>query len=245
MKYIFHIVLVTTLFASCKKDNNKPCSNTLPTNITSTSGANTKYRFGAGGRLDSAISVPSSGGNPLAITAFAYSSGKITAVTESFAKITDISFYNSQGMVIKTLYTGVLGNTKQTATTTYEYNGTQVIKATKTQETLEGNTITIYTYQWKDGNMVAATKAKNADPVETTIYTYYTDKSAAAGDVIIMDELRIYGGAASVIKNKNLVKSIDDYKYAYSFDNNGKITAKATTTPSGESIIETYDYSCH
>jgi len=250
-KFIISVMLITIAFASCKKDESIACDSSLPAKETiNYSGEKDGYRFVLlpDGRMDSIV-------RDYGIYKFTYDGNTITCFqtdlnNKPFNKT--VITRNNQGAVIKRAYIGYKASGGEdpgsAQTTTYEYDGIQLVKDITTYAPLYPDA-KIKTYQWKNGNMVASTEKKGTS-TRTSFYWYDEDKPYQSGDGFFMYNYTIFGNAAFTIKNKNLLKGSDAsstepvINTLYTFDNKGRIVSSTVPGGSGTSTHE-FEYSCN
>ena len=115
----------------------------------------------------------------------------------------------------------------------FEYNGDQISRSTYTAS--DGG-VTITTYTWLDGNLVASTVNGF-----TYTYGYYTDKPSQDGDYFSFSQLL---SGVETVRNKNLLKSLSGNEVTYSFDGSGKISSLHMSANSSQITTANYTYQC-
>lgn len=115
----------------------------------------------------------------------------------------------------------------------YQYNGTQINRAILTASF--NNVTDTATYTWTNGNMVSLTSSANG---ATLTYDYYLDKPIKDGDYIGINKLL---AGYEIIRNKNLLKSIDGDMTTYNVGQDGKINGLSLAN----NAIFNYSYECH
>ena len=159
---------------------------------------------------------------------FTYSGDTILAALDNNAGKRTIVL-NAAGLARYVKYNYIDGSSDSTI---YEYNGEELNR--KIVFEASGFTDTT-TYQWNNHNLVSETNSGL-----TVSYDYYTDKLYQAGDA---------GNQLSLgyvfIRNKNLLKTIDDgtrvTSFTYEFRNDGKISGYSIST----GLDVKFEYECN
>lgn len=212
-KYFYHIaVIITVLFAACKKDGANKQQECRVSSINLNGTATTNFSYNEQGW----VSVMSKGDE---VTTYSYTAGGYIRQMLKANKLMEKSTteLNAQGLIQKITKQqfDLNGNVIFNLIYTYEYNGNgEIVKSiSKSGSNPEQTT----TYTWSNGNLVSTGSG--------VIYSYYTDKSSQDGDLLRITNLQAYGRI--LIKNKNLVKSVSQNgtttNIDYEFDSNGRI----------------------
>jgi hypothetical protein len=233
MKKLFLIaVIITSAFASCKKDNPpKPICRIIT--VTPSGGGTSLYNLSY--NSDGKLSTSSYSSNT---TTFSYIGNTIIQTTTNggtFGSKKTITL-NANGLAsnVKT-ENNVAGTVWDN--TLYEYSGTELIKSTGTNSA--GDPASISTFAWSGGNLVGITSGSS-----TSTITYYTDKPAQTGDYLSLLQL-LFGFDIYRVKNaiKTSVSGSSTTSYSYVFDTDGKITSVSVTGNSTTTL--TYQYQCN
>lgn len=121
----------------------------------------------------------------------------------------------------------------------YAYNGNQLAQTTYSNSQGASDD---YKYNWKNGNMISSSLGDKL--------TYYTDKSIMPGDAFTLSIFMDDEGIANVralraVKNKNLLASINNVEYSYTFDTKGRITTIKTTLANKPGATYQITYGCN
>jgi hypothetical protein len=228
------IALFTILFSACKKDKDAEPKPTCRI-ITATPSSASSDPFNITYNSDGKPATVSSGND---VTTFAYSGSTAIATTNTSGVFSSkqIITLNSNGLASNVRTEHDLAGTNWN-NSAFEYNGTELIKATYTSS--GGGTPSVSIVTWNDGNLVSVSSGSS-----TTTLDYYTDKPAQTGDYLYLAQL-VQG--YQIYKTKNLLKSIlsgtDITGFDYNFGSDGYISS---LTASGSSAITyTYQYQCN
>lgn len=223
------LVMATTgTFIACKKNNNKKKNCELVEANIPGSG-DILFSYNSDGKVSKAgIGVGS-------VNTFSYKGDSVIVLNTDSGVFQSKNTYaiNSAGLATyqRTEY-------DQTGTNwtivNYEYNSDELSKSTTTSSS--GVAPTVSTYTWFDHNMVAQTSGTT-----TTVYEYYTDKPEQSGDYLAFTQL-IQG--ATIVRNKNLLKSITGSTFNYAFNSDGNISA-LEITGTGSAAVFNYTYQCN
>jgi hypothetical protein len=232
-KLIIMAAIFSAIIASCKKDETPKQTCRIITATRDISGMNSTFNltYNSEGKLSSVTEGKKT-------SVYVYGGNTVIVNTTS-----DGLFYSKR---IITLNTNGLASNSRTENditgadwdnSSYEYNGTEILKTTYTVSA--GGAPTIETYKWNGGNIVSLTSGSTTYTLE-----YFTDKPSQPGDYFYFTEL-ISG--YYILKAKNALKSIitgaDITNFDYNFDADGKITSFICT--GGSSYTQTYQYQCN
>jgi len=219
-----------SLFSSCKKDD-APSQSCRIITISASGSDPINFTYNADGKVSSYISGKTS------IT-YAYSGNNVVS-NET---------YNGAFSQKKIITNGANGLTTNVKTETsangstwfndsYEYNGTQLIKATTTFS--DGSQPTVNIIKWENGNMSTLTNGNNITNIE-----YYTDKPAQQGDYLDLIQ-KIQN--VNIYRTKNAIKSLfsggDINTYEYTFGSEGITGLKMSQGNSTTNY--TYQHQCN
>lgn len=224
MKQIFGIAIVILFCFGCKKSNNNiasPCR--LISVITST---NDTFHivYNNEGKINS-VTFKS------IISNYTYSGNTTTIikVIDGLYSGRTVITNNTIGLAIN-VKTELDASGSDWINTTYEYNGEELFRSTRTNS--DGGTPSVTTYEWINSNLVSMTTGSTTDRME-----YFTDKPSQEGDYFsLVDFIQGY----DIFRTKNLIKSIFGEVILYEFRADKKISS--LTTESG--ITVRYDYEC-
>ncbi|MCP9749687.1 hypothetical protein [Ferruginibacter sp. HRS2-29] len=209
------LLAAASLVSSCKKEE-APSQTCRIITVSAPGTDPINFTYNAEGKVSSYISGKTS------IT-YAYSGNNVVS-NETF----NGAF--SQKKIITNGANGLTTNVKtetnadgtQWYNDTYEYSGTQLIKATTTYS--NGSQPIVNILKWENGNMVMLTQGNNVTNIE-----YYADKPAQQGDYL---DLIQKTQNINIYRTKNAIKSLfsggDINTYEYTFGNEGITGLKMT-----------------
>lgn len=222
-------VLLIGIYSGCKKDTHKILNCKISTAKFPLTNSVYTFTYNAQGKVSSI----STGTN---ISTFTYAGDSVVMQTVNASNVVIdklVTIVNADGLAISTKDTYNYGN--NWTNTVYEYNGTQVTRATATSST--SGTPQITNYAWSNGNLQSATTAGF-----TTTYDYYTDRPRQNGDYLLLFQT-VQG--FECIRSKNLVKTINasiNYEYEFGIDGNIKTLTSLQGNMTG--VIE-FGYLCN
>jgi hypothetical protein len=238
--YLFLLLALTGILASCKKDKDKKATCRITTVISSGSGNNTVYNITYNN--DGKISTLNSSGSAVTNKVFTYSGNTVnvnTTVGSNTFSSRDSITLDSKGrpVNIRNFFNESGTNWNNSS---FEYNGDDLLKYIVTSSS--SSTSETVTATYLNGNMVNLQTTGVSSSV-----AYFTDKKVQPGDYLEISNLIQFG--LTVFPHKNLVKSVDSgggsiTNFNYEFDADGQITKLTATSGSSVSNL-TYQYQCN
>lgn len=223
--------------ASCGKDDDKAANPVCRmSSIVETTDNETISRVISydEGKIASVATAGGDGSSKL----FSYTSGMITIISKNKSGVvtgSDEVLLNEAGKISKITQKNAGGTT--TGIQSYIYNGKGELSMNISTPVTGTSDTTTYSYS--DGNVTVSTnKGKN------TLYSHYTDKAFADGDLLKL--LQILNTGALAVENKNLLKSVISPEgsvtdFTYQQDNMGKITRLTLSGAANKNYSYTYD----
>ncbi|MEP7372732.1 MAG: hypothetical protein ABI675_05035 [Chitinophagaceae bacterium] len=229
----FLLLIVTIIFAGCKKYNDQKKTCRITTADFPLTGAVYKLSYNSNGQLSS-VTIGDT------VTTYTYAANTIIATSFASGKFSrkSIITLNAEGMAsnVRTEIDLTGNNWHNKA---YEYNGTELIKSTLTLSA--GTTSIVATYTWLNGNMVSVISGS-----VTNTFDYYPDKVSQGGPAFNQSPFLVYQliQGYEIYRTKNLLKSIDGETFAYDFRPDGNISSVRNISGNASSTIVKYQYQC-
>ena len=229
----------STIFLSCHKNGDHPASNSsckvtgLQVKGNGWTG-NYIISYGGDGKLGG---VQYSDGSTSYTRTFTYASGMIIINVTGTSPGIDTVFLNANGDADHIIIHDASNNV---TVESFTYDGSRQLTSSTSQTTGGGTIVT--TYQYSNGDVTEADLGGGK-----FIYSYYTDKASAAGDLFIFGQWMQFGVIYQ--KARHLTRSISagsvTENLTYTFDGGGKIIGATQSSGSSDLTTFTYTYDCN
>jgi hypothetical protein len=220
--------IITVTFTACKKNDLEKLTCRVTSVYIPSSATIYHLSYNSNGKLSRAT------GGPVEIL-YEYIGNTIIVTTLDSGKFLSKSIIiaNTAGLATSVKTENNVTGTDW-ASTIYEYNGEELIKATTTSSTVAVASVT--TYAWSGHNVTHITET----PGTPMVLDYYMDKPRQTGDYL--STVQLFDGYET-LRNKNLLKTYSELNFVYNFSPDGNISSVGTAS-NNQKIFE-YAYQCN